>query len=198
MIKTKEDLLFYIKEDWKSNAKCAYKWQTYVKYLLNNRDCALAFRYLKALRKYEYAVNMVGNRNIKGRIYNRLFRNIIIKYRWWYMKKISRKYNIHIDVNTVGFGLYLPHVIGGGLVISAKSIGNYCVINTNTIIGKKDADDERPVVGDNCEINAGCVLFGKIKIGNNVKIGPNSVVFSDVPDNVAVSGIPAKIIKRYV
>ena len=37
-------------------------------------------------------------------------------------------------------------------------------------------------------------FFGPIKIGNNVKIGANAVVLSNVPDNVTIVGVPAKIV----
>jgi serine O-acetyltransferase len=32
----------------------------------------------------------------------------------------------------------------------------------------------------------GAKIFGKIKIGNNVKIGANAVVYKDIPDNAIV------------
>ena len=38
--------------------------------------------------------------------------------------------------------------------------------------------------------------FGEIKVGNNVAIGANAVVNKDIPDNVTVGGIPAKIISQ--
>ena len=38
------------------------------------------------------------------------------------------------------------------------------------------------------------VVIGKIKIGNNVKIGAGSVVCKDIPDNATVVGNPAKIL----
>lgn len=34
-----------------------------------------------------------------------------------------------------------------------------------------------------------------IKIGNNVTIGAGAVVTKNIPDNVVVVGVPAKIIK---
>jgi acetyltransferase-like isoleucine patch superfamily enzyme len=34
-----------------------------------------------------------------------------------------------------------------------------------------------------------------VSIGDNVIVAPNSVVIKNVPDNCAVAGIPAKIIK---
>lgn len=39
-------------------------------------------------------------------------------------------------------------------------------------------------------------MLGNICIGNNVKIGGNSVVVKDVPDNCTVVGVPGRIIKR--
>ena len=73
-------------------------------------------------------------------------------------------------------------------------MGNNCVVNTQTVIGIKNTMEEVPIIGDNCEINAGARIFGKITIGDNVKVGPNSVVFKDVPSNAVVSGVPAQLI----
>lgn len=36
--------------------------------------------------------------------------------------------------------------------------------------------------------------FGPIKIGNNVKIGANSVVLKDVPNNSTIVGVPGRIL----
>ena len=41
----------------------------------------------------------------------------------------------------------------------------------------------------------GSKIIGKVIIGDNVVIAPNSVVIKDVPDNCIVSGVPAKVIK---
>lgn len=38
--------------------------------------------------------------------------------------------------------------------------------------------------------------FGPIKIENNVKIGANSVVLKDIPENSTVVGIPGEIIQK--
>lgn len=53
------------------------------------------------------------------------------------------------------------------------------------------------VIGSNVWVGDGVVIVGTLKIGDGVVIGANSVVTSDVPDNVIVAGIPAKIIKKY-
>lgn len=51
-----------------------------------------------------------------------------------------------------------------------------------------------PIIGNNVYIATGAKILGPIKIGNNVTIGANSVVIKDVPDNMVVAGVPAKII----
>jgi len=42
------------------------------------------------------------------------------------------------------------------------------------------------VIGDDVYIGPGARLFGRIRIGKNVKIGPNVVVSEDIPDNAVV------------
>ena len=44
-------------------------------------------------------------------------------------------------------------------------------------------------------VGAGAKILGPIKIGNNVKIGANSIVLKDIPDNVTVVKCN-KIIKK--
>jgi len=44
-------------------------------------------------------------------------------------------------------------------------------------------------------VGAGAKILGGIKIGDNVKIGANSVVLKSVPSNSTVIGVPARIIK---
>lgn len=89
-----------------------------------------------------------------------------------------------------------PHQ-GLGVVIGDKAkIGKNCIIRQNVTIGAKGCNScENPEIGDGCMIGAGAIILGGIKIGSNVQIGANAVVVDDVPDNVIVGGIPAKIIK---
>lgn len=51
------------------------------------------------------------------------------------------------------------------------------------------------MIGDNVTIFAGAKVIGNIRIGNNVTVGANSVVTSDVPDNAIVAGVPARILR---
>ena len=44
-------------------------------------------------------------------------------------------------------------------------------------------------------IYTGAVVVGHITIGNNVTIAANAVVRNNIPNNVLVAGVPAKIVK---
>ena len=64
------------------------------------------------------------------------------------------------------------------------------------MIGNNGYQEGKPVIGNNVLFGVGCKVIGKIKIGDNVIIGANAVVTHDVPDNVVVAGIPAKILRN--
>lgn len=51
-------------------------------------------------------------------------------------------------------------------------------------------------VGNNVWIGGGVSVLAGVNIGNNVVIGAGSVVTKDVPDNVVIGGVPAKVIKK--
>lgn len=63
------------------------------------------------------------------------------------------------------------------------------------IVGNKGSQENRATIGNNVEMAAGCKVIGKITIGDNAVICPNSVVIKDVQTNAVVSGVPAQIIK---
>jgi serine O-acetyltransferase len=96
----------------------------------------------------------------------------------------------------VGPGLYIGHY--GGITVSSQAvIGRDCNLSQNITIGVSGAGGKRgaPRIGDNVYIAPGARLFGRITIGNNVKIGANAVIHKDLPDNaIAVLDPGFKII----
>ena len=87
----------------------------------------------------------------------------------------------------IGAGLYIGHF--GGITISgAAIIGKRCSVSQNVTIGVSGQGEKKgvPIIGDNVYIAPGARLFGKISIGNNVKIGANAVIYKDIPDNAVV------------
>jgi serine O-acetyltransferase len=98
----------------------------------------------------------------------------------------------------IGPGLFLPHT--HGTVIGALKIGSNATIFQGVTLGAKEIDfsyseKSRPILGDNVTIGSGAKVIGGIKIGNGVRVGANSVVLSDVPENHLAVGMPARYIK---
>ena len=90
----------------------------------------------------------------------------------------------------IGPGLYIAHF--GGIILSPDVvIGANCNLSHDVTIGLSGQGPECgcPTIGDNVYFAPGAKVFGPITIGNNVKIGANAVIHSDIPDNaVAVAG----------
>jgi len=93
-----------------------------------------------------------------------------------------------------------PHGMKSIFISGDAIIGSNCIIFQQVTIGSVTLPDARsmgaPVIGDNCYIGAGAKIIGKVNIGNNVRIGANTVVYKDVPDNsIVVSSEQKNIIK---
>ena len=85
-----------------------------------------------------------------------------------------------------------------GIIISGDTvIGDDVVIRNGVTIGLKRRDDPgSPIIGNRVDIGAGAKILGKIRIGDDVMIGANAVVITDVPANCIAVGIPARIIPQ--
>lgn len=96
----------------------------------------------------------------------------------------------------IGQNFVIDHF--GGIIISGYArFGNNCRIRNGVVVGLKRMDDPvAPIIGDGVDIGAGAKLLGRIRIGNNVLIGANAVVITDVPDNSIAIGVPAVIRTR--
>ncbi|AIY84083.1 serine O-acetyltransferase [Clostridium baratii str. Sullivan] len=95
----------------------------------------------------------------------------------------------------IGKGLFIDHGMGVVIGETAEVGDNVTIYHGVTLGGTgKDKGKRHPTVKDNVIIGAGAKVLGPIIIGNNVKVGANSVVLKDVPDNATAVGIPAKII----
>jgi len=86
----------------------------------------------------------------------------------------------------------------GGIIISGDAVfGDDCVLRNGVTVGLRHIHDPRsPVIGNRVEIGAGAVLLGPIHIGDDVTIGANAVVITDIPNNSIAVGIPARILPR--
>lgn len=112
--------------------------------------------------------------------------------------RLKVKYGFQIPVGTeIGKGLFIGHF--GSIVINGKAkIGDYCNIGHTITIGQANRGKLKgsPIIGNNVWIGTGSVIVGKIKVGDNVLIAPNSFVNIDVPSNSLVIGNPIKIVPK--
>jgi serine O-acetyltransferase len=96
---------------------------------------------------------------------------------------------------TIGKGLVVYHP--RGVVVGATSvIGETCTLVHDNLIGQLQGGGDRPVIGNNFFAATGSKIMGRITIGDDVSVGPNSVVMRSLPAGVTVSGIPARIVFR--
>lgn len=97
----------------------------------------------------------------------------------------------------IGSDFFIDH--GTGVVIGETAeIGDNVTIYSGVVLGGTSSEriKRHPTVGNNVVIGTGAKLLGPIKIGDNVKIGANSVVVGDVPPNSVVVGVPGKIVSK--
>lgn len=144
----------------------------------------------------------------------------LIVIAWYRYGQAIRHYNFFLISRTLRFihligymcltlitGIHLPRgcKIGSGLrifhfgciVINPEAIiGKNCTLRHCVTIGTKSNEHDVPELGDNVDIGVGAKILGKIKIGNNVTIGANAVVITDIPDNHLAIGIPARWISK--
>ena len=113
-------------------------------------------------------------------------------------KRYRFKYGFEISPEArIGEGFYLTTHCGP-VIIGPVRIGKNCNISHSVTIGRAYNNGEagRPSIDDYVWIGAGSVLVGKINIGRNVLIAPNSFVNFDVPDDSMVIGNPGRIIRK--
>jgi len=128
---------------------------------------------------------------------------------WFYQRKwfvIARfisqvgRFFTNIEIHPgakIGKGLFIDH--GAGVVIGETAeIGDNVTIYQNVTLGGtgKEKGKRHPTIGNNVVISAGAKVLGSFTVGDNVKIGANSVVLKEVPANCTVVGVPGRIVVR--
>lgn len=93
-------------------------------------------------------------------------------------------------------GVFIDH--GSGLVIGETAIVEKGVMLYHgvTLGGTgKDVGKRHPTVREGALVSAHAQVIGPIEIGKNARVGAAAVVVADVPADVTVVGVPAKVVR---
>lgn len=96
---------------------------------------------------------------------------------------------------TLGRRFFIDH--GMGVVIGETAeIGDDVTLYHGVTLGGTSwkAGKRHPTLEDNVVVGAGAKVLGPITIGKGGKVGSNSVVVKDVPEQATVVGIPGRIV----
>ena len=94
----------------------------------------------------------------------------------------------------IGRRFFIDH--GMGVVIGETAeVGDDVTIYHGVTLGGVSLKKEKrhPTIGNNVIIGAGAKVLGPFKVGDRVRIGANSVVLHEVPQDATVVGVPGRI-----
>ncbi len=97
---------------------------------------------------------------------------------------------------SIGRRFFIDH--GMGVVIGETAeIGDDCTLYQGVTLGGTtwQQGKRHPTLKNNVVIGAGAKILGPITLGNDVKVGSNSVVVKAVNDGLTVVGVPAHVLK---
>lgn len=96
----------------------------------------------------------------------------------------------------IGKRFFIDH--GMGVVIGETAeIGDDVTLYHGVTLGGTTWRKEKrhPTLGNNVVVGAGAKILGPVMIGDNARVGSNSVVVKDVPAGATVVGIPGRVIR---
>lgn len=179
MIKSKEEMKFYIECDLKARFGESYNIS-----LMSKMKAAILpapWKYQILLRKAEYYCNC----NI------RLIKIILGNYYKLRVYRYGNKCGYSIHLNTFGPGLVLTHigtiVINGCVKFGSNARVQVCVnIGAFSRFNENWVSQSAPKFGDNIYIGPGAKIYGPIDIGTDVAIGANAIVSKSIPPHCTV------------
>ena len=112
--------------------------------------------------------------------------------------------NVNIGAGTwIGRGTSIASTSNAAVTIGARcdiSQDVLFIVGSHLIAGperRAGAGDSRPItVGNGTWIGARVTILGGSSVGSGVVIAAGALIRTDVPDNVLVAGVPARIIRK--
>ena len=138
--------------------------------------------YIKKLHYYLRGAHYTKNKLLQ----------LYFRYR---LKSIREKHGLEISYTCeIGDGIYFGHPYN--ITINEDAVlGKNINIHKGVTIGQENRGPRKgaPIIGDRVWIGINSVIVGKIVIGDNVLIAPNTFVNCDIPRNSVVFGNPCVI-----
>lgn len=112
-----------------------------------------------------------------------------------FLARLLSNVDIHPGA-TIGARFFIDH--GACVVIGETAeIGDDVTLYHGVTLGGTSwrKGKRHPTLGNGVLVGAGAKVLGPITVGDNARVGANSVVVADVPDGCTVVGIPGKVVK---
>lgn len=124
-----------------------------------------------------------------------IFTKILLHPIWKYYQL---KYGLDIPYMTqIGKGLYLGHAFN--ITVNSNAvIGDNCNLHKGCLIGQENRGKRKgaPILGNCVWVGINASIVGKVKIGDDVLIAPNTYVNCDIPSHSIVFGNPCIVKHR--
>ncbi len=131
---------------------------------------------------------------IANRLYKRGFK--VVARMLMGLNQIFTGIDIH-PAATIGRRVFIDHGIGVVIGETAEVGDDVTIYQQVTLGGVSLSHGKRhPTIKEGAVIGAGAKVLGNIVVGKNAKIGANSVVVKDVPDECTAVGIPARVVRK--
>lgn len=177
MIRTKDDLRYFLEEDRKALG---------VKKKHPRIFGDEIWKYEIILRYREYHQNQ--NIGLYHKIMKAMFSFL--------HHRMSVKLGLQIPPNVCDAGLHINHY--GLLVISEHArIGKYFNVHQGVNIGVNIDSDKAPIIGDCVFVGPGVKIYGDVTIADNIAVAAGSVVTkSFLNPDITIGGVPARVLNK--
>lgn len=115
--------------------------------------------------------------------------------RWLsYFTRMFTQIDIHPGA-TIGRRFFIDH--GCGVVIGETAeVGDDVTLYHGVTLGgvSWNSGKRHPTLCDGVMVGAGAKILGPVTVGKQARVGANSVVIHDIPENMTVVGIPGRVV----
>lgn len=110
-----------------------------------------------------------------------------------WLAQVSAKSEFSNDIDIDGGVCFSEQ---GQIFFGAPHVGAGSVIGPRVTVGSSHIDGGTPRIGNNVWIGPDCVLYGTISIGDGATLLPGTVLTKSIPARVVVQGNPARLLRR--